>query len=222
MVKQRSDVELIKKIWSTGLDSTPDVYEHERPFMRQMLEIARNSERILEIGSGMGRMLNVLAANGIGGGMYGVDVNRLPAEVPAKGVVGDARRLPFAPGVFDLVFSLGVVEHWGDTAIAVREHARVARLDGHVLVTTPHLSAYTLARWASYLTRREFRAGTFEQVRGRNLTLRYMRKVFAASGLKVVDSGTSGIYSRTLARVLGPAARLLPQEAYLWVLGRRV
>jgi SAM-dependent methyltransferase len=208
-------------LWSVGLGSAPEVYAHEKVFVPRLLELARDSRHVLEVGSGKGRMLNVLRSGGAAAQLVGIDVNPLPPEVRANGVVGDARRLPFSSEAFDLVFSLGVIEHWPGTVQAVHEHARVTRTGGHVLVTTPHLSVYTPARWLSYAVRGEFRLGSFEHVRGRNLTLRFVRSAFSTAGLDVIDSGASGTYSVSVSRLLGSKVGLMPQQAHLWVLGRK-
>lgn len=42
--------------------------------------------------------------------------------------------IPFAPGSFDFVFSLGVVHHLPDTAAAVREAAEMVKPGGHLLL----------------------------------------------------------------------------------------
>lgn len=52
---------------------------------------------------------------------------------------GDVRRLPFADGSFDLVYSMGTVEHFQDTAGAVAEIFRVLRPGGRVILGVPNL-----------------------------------------------------------------------------------
>ena len=51
--------------------------------------------------------------------------------------LGEAAKLPFADGSFDLVTCLDVVEHLDDDTAAFREMRRVLRAGGHLLVTVP-------------------------------------------------------------------------------------
>ncbi len=66
-------------------------------------------------------------------------------------VRGSGFLLPFADGSFDVVVSLGVIEHFppeGASAL-LREHARVCRPNGRVIVSVPNTLdvAHTLLRW---------------------------------------------------------------------------
>ena len=108
-----------------------------------------NGCRLLEIGCGSGR-LTVLAARDRAAQCVGLDITvaatrytRRVAEAVgvAPGVVrGDGLRLPFADDSFDCVVSDGVIEHFGRRIPAiVREHARVCRPGGRVVISTPNL-----------------------------------------------------------------------------------
>jgi ubiquinone/menaquinone biosynthesis C-methylase UbiE len=59
-------------------------------------------------------------------------------------ILGDAQRLGFATGSFDLVLALGVLSWLQEPNAAISEMARVTRPDGHVLVTS--LNSLDLAR----------------------------------------------------------------------------
>ena len=78
-------------------------------------------------------------------------------------------------------------------AHAFREHARVVRPGGLVIITIPHLGPWTPVRL--FVWWRRFRhLGSFEQVLGRNLRLREVRRMFQDAGLNVrlcVGAGTS-------------------------------
>ena len=69
----------------------------------------------LEVGSG-GRRLP---------GVVGLEIEPCPADV-----LGDALHLPFAGGVFDVVFSQAVLEHVTDPQAAVDEMVRVLKPGG--------------------------------------------------------------------------------------------
>ena len=105
--------------------------------------------QVLEIGCGSGRLI-VLAARDCAATGVGLDITiqstrytrRVAvAAAVAPGVVrGDGLRLPFADNRFDCVLSDGVIEHFGRQIPAiVREHARVCRPGGRVVISTPNL-----------------------------------------------------------------------------------
>ena len=85
-------------------------------------------------------------------------------ELPVRYVVGDARRLPFPDGTFDVVFSYSVLQHFSktDAALAVEEFARVLGPSGYSFVQMPNaLGIRNLAQLAA----RGFRPGTDFDVR---------------------------------------------------------
>jgi len=98
-----------------------------------------HERRILDVGCGTGTMLTYLAAFGKA---EGVDIDEEALgycrERGLQNVrLGEAGKLPFDDGSFDLVTALDVVEHLDDDAAAFREMRRVLRPGGHLLVTVP-------------------------------------------------------------------------------------
>jgi len=82
------------------------------------------------------------------GGVWGVDrahgeLGKAAEQARRAGVAnvflqcGDAGRLPFAEGVFDLVFFHGVLCHQSDPAVALREALRVTRSGGCIAAREP-------------------------------------------------------------------------------------
>jgi SAM-dependent methyltransferase len=98
-------------------------------------------KRVLEVGCGMGTDLSVFARSGAEA--WGVDLTPASAAIASnrlihhrtspRVIVGDSESLPFPDGVFDLVYSWGVIHHTPDTGAAARELFRVARAGGKVL-----------------------------------------------------------------------------------------
>lgn len=108
--------------------------DYMRPHTPESLE----GKTVLDIGAGSGR--HSIHAAGAGAHVIAVDLGdsidvarrNLPASVLT--VQADAERLPFAPGSFDLVMSIGVLHHLPDTERALRSIARYAKPGGHVHV----------------------------------------------------------------------------------------
>lgn len=68
-----------------------------------------------------------------------VDKARLVLEPHRPGlVVSDLRALPFRTGSFELIYSMGTIEHFRDTEVAVREIVRVLKPGGTAIVGVPN------------------------------------------------------------------------------------
>lgn len=125
-------------------------------------------------------------------------------DADARYLVADARRLPFADGVFEAVFSYGVLQHFSkaDAAVAVGEIARTLKPGGISVVQMPNVFGL---RNAMQVARRGFREGERFEVR-------YWRpgelvEVFAAIGPTTL--ATDGFFT------------LNPQKSDLDLLPRR-
>ena len=106
-------------------------------------------QKVLEAGCGIGRWVIPLAQN-----KY--DVTGIELEEEALHIIrqnytdnnmtlvhGDIFKMPFPDQTFDMVISLGVLEHFGDIKVqqkAINEHFRVLKDDGVILITVPFLS----------------------------------------------------------------------------------
>jgi SAM-dependent methyltransferase len=96
---------------------------------------------VLDAGCGMGRYLRV-AARGGPALLVGLDVSEavraaheLAGGEPGVAVVqGDLLRTPFADGVFDHIYSLGVLDHTPDPRRAFLELARLLKPGGRIVV----------------------------------------------------------------------------------------
>jgi SAM-dependent methyltransferase len=112
-----------------GWDDPEYDLERERDvFLRKSL-LAPNElagRLVLDAGCGNGRYAYLASANG--GRVIGVDLSdavdaaaeNTAAVKDVQIVQADIFRLPFAPGTFDVIFSIGVLMHTGDAALAVR------------------------------------------------------------------------------------------------------
>lgn len=117
----------------------------------------RSRCRILEIGSGKGRLLKALRERGHE--VQGIEVNaemiaesrRLYGDLPLRQVA--SHELPFESGTFDLVLSFDVFEHIPDSDAHLAEVRRVLTPRGHYLLQTPNKwtnVVFETIRWRSF------------------------------------------------------------------------
>jgi len=126
-------------------------YERSHPIVRWVearrlkalrdLAAARPGDRLLEVGCGAGHVLDGFAqARRFGADlsetMLGRARRRLGGEVPL--LRGNAERLPYADGSFDVVVCTEVLEHTQQPAEVLAELMRVAAPGGRVVVSIPN------------------------------------------------------------------------------------
>lgn len=116
-------------------------------FHRRVLDLIAQTEAgtILDAGCGEGFTLHELEAtqmpssptiSGLDFSAEALTWNRANHMVRASLAQADIHHLPFPDASFDLVYSLEVLEHLPDSALGLRELARVSRQ--YVLVSVPH------------------------------------------------------------------------------------
>lgn len=217
-----AELRQLARVWEVHLPEHESLAPHENVYLPYLISVARDAGIILDIGAGRGRMGKILQENGVTGTMVSLDLNDYVRECVGPSCVGDAQYLPFTDEEFDLVFSIGVVEHLSGLGRSIAEHARVARGGGYVLINTPCLSVFTPLRWIVWSLKYRNR-GSFNHLMGRNLTIREVRSEMERSGLKVVETGRCGWYLPAFTKRLRSAFRwILPERvfgAYLWCLG---
>ncbi|MGX6602974.1 methyltransferase domain-containing protein [Micromonosporaceae bacterium Da 78-11] len=115
----------------------------------------RPGDLALDVGCGTGRALPALAAAvGPAGRVLGLDLTPdmlTAARDAGRGdpvglVLADARRLPVADAVADVVFAAGLVQHLPDPAAGLTELARVTRPGGRLVIFHPSGRAALAAR----------------------------------------------------------------------------
>src|SRR5215831_19405802 len=113
--------------------------------MHQLLQSLPAGARVLDLGARTGSFQTE---------RYDLSIIRLDLEVPdAHGaglyVAGDAARIPFASGVFDLIVANHSLEHFVELEATLREIGRVLRPGGALFISVPDATTPTdrIYRW---------------------------------------------------------------------------
>lgn len=132
-------------------------YASRRMFKRYLPDLT--DKMILDVGCGQGMMMEYFSERG--NKVIGIDITSHSVSFNAlrglTAIEADARNIPFAEDTFDLVYSLGVIEHFSGTEQALKEQVRVCKPGGIVVAVVPNLiTPYCLASILfELLTRRE-------------------------------------------------------------------
>lgn len=141
------------KVWD---NSKPGNYSKLRIFKNidkvlnlQKLGVDFQNKKVLDIGCGDGSLLRFLSEKYYCES-YGVDISRNVIDGAnskiSKGVkfmVGDHRDLSiFHNNTFDIVISLGVIEHFPEYSLALSEARRVLKQGGKLVLIQPHLLSF--------------------------------------------------------------------------------
>ncbi len=102
--------------------------------------------------------------------------------------VADVRSLPFPANSFDLLYSMGTIEHFTDSAAAVREFFRVLRPSGIAIVGVPNrldpfLRPLLVHLWNAF--------GAYPYGMEKSFTSRGLRRLLESAGFHAI--GESGI-----------------------------
>jgi SAM-dependent methyltransferase len=128
-----------------------------------------------------------------GARVYGVDISP-PIVTQAMaafaggprrldGVVGDVRDLPYADGSFDVIYSMGTIEHFDDTQGAIAEIARVLKPGGRAIVGVPNRHDPFLRPLMSTVLQS---IGLYGYGFEKSYSRRTLRKMLERAGLEVV------------------------------------
>lgn len=187
-------------------DWTEGVFEI--PSKRRALRMARvqKGEGVLEVGCGPGWALKRLApAAGTGGIVCGIDLTPGMLREAARKVPGrvlfaraDATTLPFADGVFDVVFSSFVLE-----LIPTPEIPTVLAEIMRVLKPEGRLAAVTLSRESPNIATRIYEWGHKRFPRLLDCRPIHLRRSLEAAGYEVADWKRTSIVGLPVEIALG-------------------
>lgn len=107
--------------------------------------------RILEVGSGLGRyekMIPKIAGIEYSKKFFEESVDKVRWSVFIR---ADGFNIPFLDNTFDCVFSSGVIEHYDNSLDMIKEHVRICREGGKVIITVPAKDTVDYERHKLYL-----------------------------------------------------------------------
>ncbi|UCG54789.1 MAG: class I SAM-dependent methyltransferase [Dehalococcoidia bacterium] len=124
-------------------------YCEQREDIRIFSKYLPRKGTILEAGCGIGIVCSYLSKK-TNTQIVGLDTSSEALQLISKGaenncwfIKGDVNKLPVKDHSFDLVVSLGVIEHLDNPEIAVRDMERVLKKEGILFLSTPNAHCYT-------------------------------------------------------------------------------
>ena len=98
--------------------------------------------------------------------------------------VADCRHVPYRDNSFDAIYSMGTIEHFDESDVAVKEMARVLKPGGRAVVGVPNrLDPFLRPVMVSALSAVGLYAYGFEK----SYTRRALRTLMTSCGFRVVD-----------------------------------
>lgn len=174
-------------------------YASQRMFAKFLPDF--RGKTVLDVGCGLGMMMERFSREG--NRVLGIDITPQVLKEFSKEEFfvqeADARDIPFQDNTFDLVYSLGVIEHFDETQQALEEQVRVCKPGGWVVAVVPY--AHTPYYWASVVFERLTRPEHDLQVTyGRAFSKGEFRSMFEKANCE--DIGIQPYYGSAFMRVL--------------------
>ncbi len=193
-MKRTSDKKHWDDFWAAS-QRLEDVYGTDRRIIQDLSKfIEFRGTRVLEVGAGTGRDAAELATLGarVTALDYSEESLRLMSSAVGDAVYivcGDATRLPFRSGSFDVVYHQGLLEHFRDPGEVLDENVRVLGKSGVLLVDVPQkYHYYTVLKHVMMAFGRWF-AGWETEFSASNL-----RRLVESRGMQVL-----GIYGHNMS-----------------------
>lgn len=151
---EKDNVAILKKKYGLSDSKANHMVNHSKQIMnmeRKYLDI-HPDEKVLEIGSGAGKVVLLLSQKGVGVNLVVSDIAvkelkglrkcyNLAREHELMGYVGLlANRLPFRANSFDVIVIMDVVEHFyhGEFVELLKELRKILKPSGRLYVQTPN------------------------------------------------------------------------------------
>jgi SAM-dependent methyltransferase len=140
----------IMEIVPTGREFYEQTYHYDEdiavPDTKRVVHFFKNirfrkNHKFLDIGCGAGAALRFCAQRGLD--CYGFDISARAIQLSrlsmkAQTLVADGERLPYRSAFFDIVSSLGSIEHFSKVEQGLKETSRVTKTGGQVLLVVPN------------------------------------------------------------------------------------
>jgi len=181
--------------WSYHIDALGDLPDIKMFWEKQFVSAVKNTvpkgkiKKILEVGCSNGRWLRWFK-NEYDCEVFGLDNN--PEGFRKDGIVnfevGDCQKMPYQDNFFDIVFSLGLAEHFKkeEKALLLKEQARVLKPEGYLICSVPLLNcslsyAYVKLNYDLRKGYKHFRT-----------TKKEMERYFKEMGMEIIVSEMTG------------------------------
>ncbi|NIM19624.1 MAG: methyltransferase domain-containing protein [Candidatus Latescibacteria bacterium] len=192
-MKKTSEKKHWDEFWKSS-KNLDDVYSNEGRIAANLEKfIDLSGMKVLEVGAGTGRDSDDIASRGAE--VFTLDYSEEALKLmqdwlksSTEIVCGDARAIPFADEVFDVVFHQGLLEHFRDPETLLLENKRVLKDGGTLLIDVPQrFHYYTLLKHAMMLVGKWFAGWETEFSPGR------LKRLVEAQGFEVI-----GVYGENL------------------------
>lgn len=165
----------IARYWGQVIHGT-EIYPHELDFFPILKLKAQSISTVLEIGSGDGRMINLLVDQGIERWKFiSIDISEKILNCPNP-ILADAEFLPIRENAIELIYTLGVLEHFHGIGKALKDIENSLKVNGCLIFTVPSLSIYTFFRLLKYYFTNNGNVSFMEKM-GKNYSIKEMENI---------------------------------------------
>jgi len=95
------------------------------------------NKKAIDVGCGYGLILNYLKEKGAEA--EGLEICKEVVNKDYKIIYGDCRNAPIKNDTYDFVTSFGVIEHFKGWKQSIKEHFRICKPNGKVIIAVPHI-----------------------------------------------------------------------------------
>ena len=194
-----------KLIWDNAYKETSNQEEKQvwdrlnYVLLRKLVMLKKKGSLVLEAGCGMSTIMNSLSLAEYN--VVGLDISAIALRNARKKyrqpilVLGDINSLPFKDDSFDMIYNVGVMEHFIDPYQPLQEIGRILKSPGTILVAVPNkLTLWNVGRmFLNALNRLRLYRG-WRYGYERPYTKNELRSLFNRAGLKSPKIFTCGTF----------------------------